>query len=280
MRRRVFPGPTRTRLQSMVLFGTTAFVALFAAGCGSSSSTTSGGASSTASSATTTPAASGNPAIQAILAKATAPISSWAGFQKPFHAPTGKHIVAIECSALGVGCVQAANAAEEAGAVLGWNVNVVNGQGDPSVWSSAVQNAVAAKVDGIMLIAISPALIKQGVAQAKAAGIPVVATLVGPPADAAVVADPNSGGKAMAAYLASASGGKGDFLVLNDAEFVLTDIRNKAMVKDLGSFAAGVRRPLSSTRSPPWQRSWPAKWPRHCKPTRTSHTSWSRMTRR
>ncbi len=230
MTRKAGFGLRRTTAWSAVLIATAAL----AAGCGSSDDGSASTAAGTGTgSGTAAQPTGGASAAAKTVADASKPITAWDGFDEPIRPPAGKRIVAIECSSLGVGCVQGAKAAEEAAQAIGWKADVVNGKGDPTVWNSAIQAAVAAKADGIVLFAISPALVKDAVAKAKAAGVPVVAAYVGPKADSLVVSDAQQGGKIMAAYLADASGGKANALVLNDAEFVLTDERNKAMVSEL-----------------------------------------------
>jgi len=210
-------------------------VAALIAGCGSSDTTTAPAAQGTQAASADTGAAA------ARVEQASKPITAWDGFGAPIDPPAGKHIVAIECSSLGVGCVQGAQATQEAAKQLGWSADVVNGKGDPSVWNSAIQAAVASKADGIVLFAISPALVSDAVAKAKAAGVPVVAAFVGPKADGLVVPDAQDGGQTMAAYLAAASGGKANVLMLNDGEFAIPDERNKAMVAELGRICPGCK---------------------------------------
>ena len=199
-----------------------------AVGCGSDSTEEGAGA------AAGTTASSNNGAAAKIVAAASQPITAWDGFGEPIKPPTGKRVVAIECSSLGVGCVQGAEAVKEAGQTLGWTTDIVNGKGDPTVWNSAIQTAVSGGADGIVLFAISPALVKDGIAKAKAAGVPVAAAFVGPKADALSVVDAEASGKIMAGYLAeAAAGGEGNTLVLNDGEFSLTAERNTAMIAEL-----------------------------------------------
>jgi ribose transport system substrate-binding protein len=235
----VTPGRGSTWHKVVSSMGAMALVAALATGCGSSDDSSASGDAGVATAAA--PAKADNGAAAKIVADASKPIAAWDGFGAAIEPPAGKHLVAIECSSLGVGCVQGAEAVKEAAGALGWSADVVNGKGDPTVWNSAIQNAVASKADGIVLMAISPALVKDGIAKAKAAGIPVAAALVGPKADALAVTDPQDGAKSMAAYLTEASGGKANILVLNDAEFVLTDIRNKAMASTLGQTCAGCK---------------------------------------
>lgn len=61
-----------------------------------------------------------------------------------------------------------------AGAAAGWTVNVVDGEFSTDLYLSAVRQAIAEKVDGIVLFVIDCAAVKAGVEEAKAAGIPVI----------------------------------------------------------------------------------------------------------
>jgi ribose transport system substrate-binding protein len=232
----ITPGRGSTWHKAVSLAGAMALAAALAAGCGSSD-----GNDDSSAGASAVPSSAASAAAAKIVARASKPIASWDGFGPAIKPPAGKHIVAIECSSLGVGCVQGATAVKEAAGSLGWSADVVNGKGDPTVWNSAIQNAVASRADGIVLMAISPELVKDGIAKAKAAGIPVAAALVGPKADALAVPDAQDGGQSMAAYLTQVSGGKANILVLSDAEFALTDARNKAMTSALGQSCLGCK---------------------------------------
>jgi ribose transport system substrate-binding protein len=235
----VTPGRGSTWLKVVSSIGAMALTASMATGCGSSSDSSSAASGDTG--ATAAPAKADTGAAAKIIAEASKPIAAWDGFGTAIKPPAGKHIVAIECSSLGVGCVQGAEAVKEAGSALGWSTDIVNGKGDPTVWNSAIQNAVAGKADGIVLFAISPALVKDGIAKAKAAGVPVAAAFVGPKADALSVVDPVEGGRIMAGFLDSATQSKGSFLILNDGEFSLTDERNKAMISELGQLCSACK---------------------------------------
>lgn len=64
---------------------------------------------------------------------------------------------------------------EDAGEAVGWDTKVVDGKFQPSLWLTGIQQAVAARADGIVLYAIDCAAVKNGLEAAKDAGIPVVA---------------------------------------------------------------------------------------------------------
>ena len=61
-----------------------------------------------------------------------------------------------------------------AGAAAGWTVNVVDGEFSTDVYLNAIRQAIAEKVDGIVLFVIDCAAVKAGVEEAQAAGIPVI----------------------------------------------------------------------------------------------------------
>jgi ribose transport system substrate-binding protein len=209
-------------------------------GCGSSSSSSSDSGSGAGGEG------GGSDAASAAVAAAEKPITSWNGFGPAIQPPSGKHIVAIECSSVGVGCVQDADAVKAAGEKLGWSTTVVNGKGDPTVWNSAVQSAVAGKADGIVLAAISPAIVKGAVAEAEKAGIPVLATLSGPPADALVLPDGKTGGTMMANFLTADSGGGADVLILNAPEFQDPAERNEILEQQLEETCAGCTQEVAT----------------------------------
>lgn len=61
-----------------------------------------------------------------------------------------------------------------AAAVLGWDVNVVDSQGDPAKMAAGAQGFVTQGVDAILTQSVAPAAITQGLTAAKAKGIPAI----------------------------------------------------------------------------------------------------------
>lgn len=93
---------------------------------------------------------------------------------KPVKPPKGKNIWLIS---LGMNIEASQNQAagvEEAAEALGWTVNVFDGKFESSRWLTGIQQAIAAKADGIVIFAFDCAPVKSGLEQAAAAGIPVV----------------------------------------------------------------------------------------------------------
>lgn len=194
----------------------------------------SGSSSSPSSSPTTASSSSGSgSAVDATVAAAMAPQTTWPGPDTPVTPPAGKKIVVIECSGQGAGCVAGAKGTEAAGKVVGWTVTTVDGKGDPTAWNAAMTQAISDKADGIVLSAVNPNLVQGALAQAKAAGIPVVLQFMpqfpGATVDAYITTDHTVGGKILADAVIKDSAGKAQILMLDEPEFPELVQRNDAI---------------------------------------------------
>lgn len=89
-----------------------------------------------------------------------------------------KTVVLIPCAAAAAGCSEPMEGAAEAAKVLGWTTRTIDGKGDPSDEAAAIEQAIALKPDAIVIHAIDPSTVKGAVNDAKAAGIPVIASSV------------------------------------------------------------------------------------------------------
>ncbi len=155
---------------------------------------------------------------------AEAPISSWPGPASAVNAPKGKTVFVVTCASQGIGCVRAAKGVEEAGAVLGWNVRTIDGRGDPATWNKAIQSAVAAKADGVVLDAVPPMLVGDALQKAAAAKIAVVSVFNPPPAKkdnvfAYVRPDHTEQGRLAADWVAVDSKGAAKVVLVSDPIF-------------------------------------------------------------
>lgn len=127
--------------------------ALLVAGCGSSRSNSSNASSGGASASASTPAVvSGGP-------KSELP---------------AKKVGILNVSAADPGAAQLASAAADAAAKLGWTTTQIDTGGNPARMAAGMQQLVAERVDAIMLDAVDPAAVSDGLRQAHAANIPVV----------------------------------------------------------------------------------------------------------
>jgi ribose transport system substrate-binding protein len=89
-------------------------------------------------------------------------------------AQSGKDVWYISCGESFAACSSSSAAFQEAGEVLGWQVNVFDGSSDPAKTASGIEQAIASGADGIAILAMDCALITGALQQAQAAGIPVV----------------------------------------------------------------------------------------------------------
>jgi ABC-type sugar transport system substrate-binding protein len=136
-----------------------------------------------------------------------------------------------------------ANGVVAAGKELGWSVTVVDGKGNPTIWNSAIRQAIADKANGIVLAAVVPALASGAVQAARAAHIPVIYTLgnVLEGTNLAMDTDRAEAGKVLADWTAVDSGGKAQVLVLYDHEFPELTAYSDAYVAELKAVCSGCK---------------------------------------
>ena len=87
---------------------------------------------------------------------------------------SGQVVSCVECGAQFEGCVGVANAMVEAGKHLGWKVTEYDGKASATTENAAILQAVVQKVDVIVIDAIDPHAVQQGLAAAKNAHIRVI----------------------------------------------------------------------------------------------------------
>lgn len=155
-------------MRSVRLFGVALVVVLsaVAVGCGGGSDSSSDGKGSGAASGDTDYGA-----MLARLYKGTYTKPTGAAF-KP---PSGKNLWVISA---GMNIETAQNAAkgiEEASDLLGWRTTVFDGQFDSSRALGGIEQAVADKADGIIMLYLDCGPVKAALEKAKGAGIPIVA---------------------------------------------------------------------------------------------------------
>ncbi|HTI01751.1 MAG TPA: sugar ABC transporter substrate-binding protein [Acidisoma sp.] len=90
-------------------------------------------------------------------------------------APKHLKVGVITCLSVLHGCVSPALGVLHAGDKLGWTVKIYDGGGTPNKQNAAILDAISSGANVIVTIAIDPNLIQLALAEAKKAGIPVVA---------------------------------------------------------------------------------------------------------
>ena len=161
---------------------------------------------------------------QEIAEAAMEPVTEFTGPTEGPAAQPDKDVVFLACGFEAEGCNLPGQAAAEAGEALGWNVRVVDGQFDPTVYSRTIQEAIDEGADGIILDAVSAQAVAGQVRAAREAGLVVGSydslnevSETGVSFD--VVADVEGQGEAMAAYMIWKTGGNANAYILNSPEF-------------------------------------------------------------
>jgi ribose transport system substrate-binding protein len=154
------------RLLSLALV---ALAVAAAAGCGGGSNGggSSGGGGGGGSSAL--PAGASDADIQALYKGNYQPPPTSAPKPQP-----GKKIWLISCGQSISSCAIAIGGAKEAAESMGWNARIFDTKGDPGTANTAIRQALAAKADGIFVWYVDCSYMRQGLQEAKAAGVPVV----------------------------------------------------------------------------------------------------------
>ncbi|MDG9709458.1 substrate-binding domain-containing protein [Streptomyces sp. DH10] len=124
---------------------------------------------------------SGKAGCPATLAKAKKAVEAAEDVNAPWNGPTtgpkatpGKTIVYVAQSMTNPGVAGAAEGVKEAAKAIGWKMRIIDGQGTPAGIQAALSQAVAVKPAGIVLSGFDPKSTAQQVAQANAAGIPLI----------------------------------------------------------------------------------------------------------
>lgn len=126
---------------------------------------------------------------QAIVDKYAGVVAAWDGPTTGPTAATGKTIVVLAGDMKNGGILGATNGVTEAAGVIGWEVRVIDGAGSVQGRTAAFGQALALKPDGIIINGFDAQEQKVAMAEAAAAGIPLVSWHAGPK----IGADPENG---------------------------------------------------------------------------------------
>lgn len=100
--------------------------------------------------------------------------AAWEGPTDGPAAETDKTLVFVAQTLTNPGVSGVAKGVQEAAEAIGWDVRVLDGQGDSAGITSAMGQAVALAPDGIVIGGFDPATVSSQLSQADAAGIPVI----------------------------------------------------------------------------------------------------------
>jgi ribose transport system substrate-binding protein len=244
-------------------------IASVAAGCGSSTSTTShstssagtassGASSSGGSSSGTSSGGSSSAAGQAVNA-ARAPLASFDGPSTSPGKPRAGQTLDVIYSVPAPNPLRGSQSVRNAAAAVGWSTRLINAQGTPQGYVNAVEEAIASKVNGIVLVDMPVPLLQSEIRKADAAGIVVVAVQPSLPEDAPapskyglfdyVTASHDQEGTLLADWLISHSPSGASVIRLTSPEFPDLDRESNAFASTLR--AAGPKfKVVAQVQSP------------------------------
>jgi len=117
---------------------------------------------------------------QATIDKYAGRVTEWDGPTSGPAAAENKTIVVLAGDMKNGGILGVADGVQEAGAVMGWEIRVLDGAGSVQNRTSSFNQALALKPDGIAILGFDAIEQQVGVEAAQAAGIPLVAWHAGP----------------------------------------------------------------------------------------------------
>lgn len=178
-------------------------------------------------------------AARAYIDEVTKPNPPWTGPSAGPTAQMGKTIVYVSADQRNGGALGVGAGVEEAGKAIGWTVRVLDGQGTVSGRSSALQQAMALKPDGIVLGTIDAKEQAELIGQAAAAGTKMVGwhsiSKPGPSGEhklfTNISTDPLDVAKAAASYAVADSAGKAGVVIFTDSTYAIAIAKSDAMAK-------------------------------------------------
>ncbi|MBS1889197.1 MAG: sugar ABC transporter substrate-binding protein [Actinobacteria bacterium] len=169
--------------------------------------------------------------VEKILGEAYAP-AKWEGPTEKDPAAKGKHVALIMTLAAAEGEQLLQQGAETATKALGWKSTYIDGKGTPQGYEAGINQAITEGVDGVVLGAVTPSLVPNGMKALKAAGIPVVVqSNVEKPREGLWLGNigynPRKEAEYLAAFMAKESGGEAKIALVEDKEFGIVAERAK-----------------------------------------------------
>ncbi|MGW5547370.1 substrate-binding domain-containing protein, partial [Streptomyces sp. NPDC003998] len=172
----------------------------------------------------------------------------WNGPTSGPAAVSGKTIVYVAQTMTNPGVAGVANGVRDAARVIGWNVRVIDGGGSPAGIQAAMSEAVALRPSGIVIGGFDPGSTSQQVAQANAAGIPLVGWhAVASPGPSRrpelftnVTTRVEDVARISAQWIISLSNGRAGVVLITDASIPFARQKSELIRKELAT-CAGVR---------------------------------------
>lgn len=202
-------------------------------------------------------------AASAAVAKTEDTNSVWNGPTSGPRAVAGQNIAYIAQTMTNPGVAGVAKGAEEAATAIGWNLRIIDGEGTKEGIQAAFSKALELSPDGIILSGFGPDAAQQQVAQANAAGIPLVGWhAIEPPGPGAglftnVTTNVNEVAKISAQWVIKQSGGEAKVVIFTDESIPFARKKSDLIKAELATCAGitvlsteDIPLPDSSRRTP------------------------------
>ena len=170
------------------------------------------------------------------IAKVTAPGAPWTGPTSGPKAQGKKLIVYVSADQRNGGAQGVGDGAQEAAKVMGWDFRILDGQGSVQLRTSALDQAIALKPDGIILGTVDAAEQAPAVERAVKQGIKVVGWHAGaapgpmtnPPVFTNITTDPHEVAKAAGLYAVVDSNGTAGVILFTDSIYAIATAKTNA----------------------------------------------------
>lgn len=180
-------------------------------------------------------------AAEAVVAAATARNVPWTGPTTGPKATRGKKIIVVASDLTNTGVLTVSQAIQQAAKVIGWKVDVLNGQGTTSGIEAALNSAIADKPSGIVDDGADITTIAGLLREASKAGEKVVAWNGGPVPGAVrsagvfynVAVSAGLISKIAADYAIASSRGRANVVIFTDNEFAVAEAKANDMRADV-----------------------------------------------
>lgn len=194
-----------------------------------------------------------------VVAKYASKVDTWDGPTSGPKAAEGKFVVIVAADMKNGGILGVVNGIQEAAQAIGWKVTVLDSAGSIEGRTAAFGQALTLKPNGIIIAGFDAVEQKPAMAEARKAGIPMVAwhaaPHVGPVDDVGVFAnvttDPMEVSKAAADYAFVDAGGKPGVIIFTDSTYAIAIAKADAMKKQIealgGTVLEYVDTPIAET---------------------------------
>jgi ribose transport system substrate-binding protein len=175
------------------------------------------------------------------IAKVTAPGTPWTGPTAGPPAQGGKLVVYVSADQRNGGPQGAGDGAEEAAKVIGWDFRILDGQGSVQGRTSALNQAIALKADGIILGNVDTLEQTPAIQRAAQAGIKLVGwhaasspgPVKDPPVFTNVTTDPVEVARAAALYAVVDSNGTAGVILFTDSITTISTAKTNTMAETI-----------------------------------------------